>query len=302
MILDTHVHISLANQKVLHHKLEIKEYIAESSMIEEVKGILFLNPFDDKFCCPNSQKDSQVHKSVVRNISNKEYIILCGSCKTIHYKGEDVFRDDNIALLKLAIQHNMYALAFLTAPNLSIQNQIDFYEDNFPIFLGYKLHPTITMFPIDKLKIRSKKAVVVHCGNDKFASPKQIIDFAGRYEGNVIISHFARFDKRALKEISLLSNVWIDMSPFTFLFDLLKNNPEQLCDTWEYRGENKSVKHLFFDVAECVGYDKILFASDAPFGKFGKEIAFLEGLDLSTDYMACIKEKNAKVAFKINSQ
>lgn len=299
MFFDTHVHITLPEQKVLHHQLNIEEYVEILTNQQKGIGILFLNPFDDKYCCPNAFIDNQLHRSIVENISNKEYIIKCERCNTVHYRGGDVFRNDNIKLLELATNNKMYALAFLTAPNLSIQKQVDYYEYNYPEFLGYKIHSTISKFPADKLRINSKKTIVFHCGNDEYASPRKILKFAEKYQGNVIVAHFARFEKDALVEISEMSNVWVDMSPFTFLYNLIRTKKNQLCDTWGYTGEREDITNMFYEVAASVGYDKILFASDAPFGNIRKEIDFLENLNLSDENLLKIKEKNAKKAFRL---
>ena len=296
-MIDAHVHITLPNQRVLHHELEFKDYINEMEGLGGGKGILFLNPFDDKYCCPNSLSDDKLHKSIVHNVSHNMYNISCEYCKTIHYRGEDVFREDNVKLLELASEYNMYALAFLTAPNLSVQNQVDYYESKYPAFIGYKIHPTISMFPADKLDISSNKPIVFHCGNDRFASPEQLIDFANKYSGNVIIAHFARFDKHTLIEISHMDNVWIDMSPFTFLYGLIKTRPEQICDIWSDINYEDDVKKFFDVVASCVGIEKIIFASDAPFGNLSREKKFVDGLHLMSGEYYQVMEGNARCAF-----
>lgn len=298
MLIDTHVHITLPDQDVLHHKLSLEEYIIKLDEIGGGKGVLFINPFDNKYCCPNSIADGRLHKSRIINNDSRNYSIMCERCNSVHYIGEDVFRDDNIRLLQMAKENKMYALAFLTAPNLSIQNQVDFYEKNYPEFLGYKIHPTIMMFPADKLSINSKKTIVFHCGNDEYASPNQILKFAENYSGNVVIAHFARFDKESLQEISERDNVWVDMSPFTFLYGLTESRPNQLCcSPNDYTYGN--VQELFMALVECVGYDKIIFASDDPFGDLSKEVEFIKHLNLDVLELELIKVNNAKKAFGI---
>lgn len=299
MFIDTHVHITLPNQEVLHHKLSLGEYIMKLDEIGGGKGVLFINPFDNKYCCPNSMADERLHKSKIINNDCRTYSIMCECCNSVHYTGEDIFREDNIRLLQMANESEMYALAFLTAPNLSIQNQVDFYEKHYPEFLGYKIHPTIMMFPADKLSINSKKTIVFHCGNDEFASPKQILKFAENYLGNVVIAHFARFDRQTLKEISQLENVWIDMSPFTFLFGLRKTRPEQLCDIWREIDDEDNMKTMFDAVASCVGIERILFASDDPFGDLYKEKEFMDSLNLMDNELYQIMEGSARCAFGI---
>lgn len=299
MLIDTHVHITLPNQTVLHHRLSLEEYIIKLNEIGGGKGVLFINPFDNKYCCPNSMKDERLHKSKIVNNDSRNYSIMCECCNSVHYTGEDVFRNDNIKLLQMAKDNEMYALAFLTAPNICIQNQVDFYEKNYPEFLGYKIHPTIMMFPADKLSISSKKTIVFHCGNDEYASPNQIMKFAENYLGNVIIAHFARFDRQSLIEISHMKNVWIDMSPFTFLFGLRKTKPGQLCDTWKDINCEDNIKMMFDAVARCVGVEKILFASDDPFGDLCKEKEFVDSLNLMDKEFYQIMEGNARCAFRI---
>ncbi len=298
MFIDTHVHITLPNQAVLHHKLSLEEYIIKLDEIGGGKGVLFINPFDNKYCCHNSIVDGRLHKSKIINNDSRNYSIMCEGCNSVHYVGEDIFRDDNVRLIQMAKENGMYALAFLTAPDKSIQNQVDFYEKNYPEFLGYKIHPTIMMFPADKLSINSNKTIVFHCGNDEYASPNQILKFAENYSGNVVIAHFARFDKAALKEISRRDNVWIDMSPFTFLYGLIESRPNQLCCSLnDYTYE--SAQELFMSLVECVGYDKIIFSSDDPFGDLKKEAEFIKDLNLDTLELELIKVNNAKKAFGI---
>lgn len=56
---------------------------------------------------------------------------------------------------------------------------------------------------------------------------------------------------------------------------------------------------MFYEVAGYVGYDKILFASDTPFGKIRNEIDFLDNLKLSDENLLKIKEKNEKKHFDL---
>lgn len=302
MIIDTHVHISLKSQKILHHRLMIEEYMSKIERIGGGKGIFFLNPFDIDYCCPNSLIDSKLHKSIVRNISDKVYSISCSCCKSTHYQGEDVFREKNITLLELAKEMNMYTLAFLSASEKAIQNQVDFYEENCPGFLGYKIHPTIMMCAADTFKIKSKKTIVFHSGNDEYASPKRILKFAENYAGNVVIAHLARFDRNSLIEISHMDNVWVDTSPYTFLYERIKSKPNQLCNTWGYDGEDCRAMELFLELADCVGYEKLLFASDEPFGDVIKEYQFVSENGLDSMVVKKITETNAERAFGIKDE
>lgn len=294
MIIDAHVHITLPIQKVLHHRLYIGEYKKEMEKLGGI-GIIFLNPFDDKYCCPNAFGATDLHKSVVCKSKLDKYRILCEKCGSVHYEGTDVFRDSNAAILKVANQVGYKALAFLSAQNPVLQKQVDYYENEFPDFIGYKIHPTIMMCAADEMNIESKKTIVFHSGNDSYASPKQIINFAKRYEGNVVIAHMARFDMQALKEIAVLENVWVDTSPFTFLYSLICDKPNQVYNVaeWNVLG----MEELFFKLMECVGYKKIIFSSDAPFGNLTKELSFINGLNLSKYESACILKNNAIEAF-----
>lgn len=297
MIFDTHVHISLPSQNILHHNMNIDSYV---DMLQEVgggKAILCLNPHDEKYMCRNAFIDNKLHKSCVESYNSNIYKIRCTRCNTYHYIGEDVFRDRNVELLECANKYNLYTLAFLTGTNYNIQKQSDFYESFYPDFVGYKVHPTITMFPIDQLYLCSKKPVLVHCGVDKFSSPLQIINFAKKYKGNVIIAHWARFDKVTLKQISEMENIWIDTSPYTFLFSLFQNKPEQIF----YDNEEKTIKDFFLQLMNFVGVDKILFASDSPWGNLIDEVSFINQLDLDKEDKAKILYKNAYTAFKLTN-
>lgn len=302
MIIDTHVHITLPEQKVLHHSLSIENYIKELDSLGGGKGIVFLNPFDDDFCCPQSFTSDALHKSMITTYSRENYRIMCELCKTAHFIGEDVFRNKNVRALELAQEYGMYAMAFLTAPSSLVQKQVDFYEQTYPDFLGYKIHPTIMMYPVDELYIDSKKTIVFHCGKDTYASPKQILDFAKSYKGNVVIAHFARFDKSALKEVSERDNVWIDISPFTFLYNLIDKKPNQLCDTWGYENKKNQANELFENLIEYVGINKVMFASDAPFGNLSKEFEFIQQLCLSKNEIKQIMKENAIVAFGLGDK
>lgn len=297
MIIDAHVHITLPKQKTLHHSLRAEDYFRDLNSVGGGKGILFANPFDSNYCCPNAFIGSSLHKSAVVNDSYSSYSIMCKKCNTIHYKGEDVFRDINLHLQRIAKEFDSYALAFLSAPSLSIQNQVDYYEEHHAEFLGYKIHPTIMMQPIDELRIESKKPVLIHSGNDEYASPQRIAHFAKSYKGKVIIAHFARFDSETLANIRNSDNVWVDMSPFTYLFGLISRKPNQLCETWGY--EEKQAVDMFFELIEYVGVERVIFASDAPFGDLKKEIAFINSLGLSKSDYERIMKNNAIEAFGI---
>jgi predicted TIM-barrel fold metal-dependent hydrolase len=260
------------------------------------RAIIFLNSFDSDYCCPKSFEDVRLHKSAVVDCDEKEYQIKCVCCNTTHYKGEDVFREENVELLKAANKFNLDTLAFITAPKKSIQNQIDYYENYYPGFLGYKIHPTIMMYPAENLCVKSAKTIVFHSGNDYYSSPHQIIKFAKRYEGNVVIAHFARFDKSSLQTISKMDNVWVDTSPFTYLYSLLLNKPHRLCCENEHKGINDLLYHLI----DMVGCEKVLFASDSPWGNLSDEVNFIKGLNFNDDELKKILYTNACDAFNID--
>lgn len=101
-MIDSHVHISLDSQSILHHKMRISDYL--SHIDDSSRNIAFFkNPFDNKFCCPKAfEEKNKLHKSCVVDVNNNYYKIICKRCGSVHYEGEDVFKNDNIELLKLA--------------------------------------------------------------------------------------------------------------------------------------------------------------------------------------------------------
>ncbi len=299
MIIDAHVHITLKEQNAFHHLLRIEDYLAICRSIGKVCPIVFLNPFNNKFLCKKYLHDRKGHQSRVIALGSEEYGIKCEKCGGFHYVGCDVFREENVSILDLANNVGAYALAFLSAPTASVQRQVDFYEERYPDFLGYKIHPTIIKCPIDEYDISSKKTLLVHCGNDEFSAPRKIVELAKRYKGNVIVAHWARFDREVLSEIAYMDNVWVDTSPFLFLLRLSRTKPNLLRAELGNHKLMLQPEAFFQELISLVGIRKVLFASDAPFGDLQEEFSFILGADLNEADIRRITYENAIEAYAI---
>lgn len=277
-MIDTHVHITPSSATAIHHGITMNEYIAGAMEVGITKADAFLNPFISGFLCPHSQN----HKvGIIRGQGMDECVIKCVDCGCTIYKGNDMFYSHNLALADECRKacFPIHPIAFLAMPYPQLDRCIAKYELT-GLFAGYKLHPTICrQSPKDIPRLSCNRPVIIHSGVGQYENPEFAIDFARNYPGPVVIAHCARFNKAVLNAVREMDNVWIDTSPFTFLWDLYQTKPHRL---YLQGIESYSTPNdLFYKVLEIVGEDKIIFASDEPFGDLKKEVDFIKTLMLT---------------------
>jgi len=155
------------------------------------------------------------------------------------------------------------------------------------VFYGIKLHPYIQKFEIDDKKMYPayemlsslKMPVLFHTGCDPFndklknAFPEKIATIHKEFPDLIIIgAHLGALNMYDEAEKCIIgTDIYIDVS------DSVK-----FCGIKQY--ERILKKH---------DPDKILFASDCPMGDPQEELAFLERINLGSDFMEKILYKNA---------
>ena len=289
-MIDTHVHITPASASAIHHGITLNEYTAVAKTAGISKAYAFLNPFISGFLCPHSPN----HKvGITLGQRNNECVIKCIDCGCTIYRGVDLFYSNNITLANECSKSSLpiQPIAFLATPYIQLDARILEYEKT-GLFAGYKLHPTICrQSPTDIPQLSCNRPIIIHSGVGCYENPEYAIQFARNYAGPVIIAHCARFNKSVLNLAREMDNVWIDTSPFTFLWNLYKTKPHRLY--LEESQQFSTPKELFYNMMEIVGEDKVVFASDAPFGNLTKETEFIKSLALTPTQYRKITYQNA---------
>lgn len=295
-MIDTHVHITPKVAIGIHHSISLEQYAEQASKFGINHAIVCLNPFVKGYLCP----DDKSHKVFVHQTSDETYEVRCTNCGKLIYAGYDVFFEHNQALCLECntAPFEIGALAFVVAPFKILDKLIAKYEQ-IDGFCGYKIHPTICNQSISDIPIvPSEKPILFHSGVGNNENPALEVEFAKKYKGNVIIAHCARFNKKVLNQIRESDNIWIDTSPFSFLWNLYESKRHKL-----YLDESCLISNpseLMKYVIDEVGIEKIIFSSDAPFGDVTKEILFFNDLGLSKEEYSQITSKNGYTAYKFN--
>lgn len=289
-MVDTHAHITPTTATAIHHEITLNEYTAAAKAAGISKIYVFLNPFISGFLCPHSPK----HKvEITSGQRNNEYVIKCVDCGCIVYRGVDLFYSHNISLADECSKSNLdvQPIAFLASPYKQLNERISEYEET-GLFAGYKLHPTIChQSPADIPRLTCNRPIIIHSGVGCYEDPENAIQFARNYPGPVIIAHCARFKRSVLTLVREMDNVWIDTSPFIFLWNLYETKPHRLY----LKGSQQfsTPKELFYNMLETVGEDKVVFASDEPFGNLKTETEFIKSLALTPTQYRKITHQNA---------
>ncbi len=155
---------------------------------------------------------------------------------------------------------------------------------------GVKLHPDFQQFKIDDyrcLKIyelceEADLPILMHCGDYRydFSNPNRMAPVLKIYTGLTLIgAHFGGWSvwDDAVENLAGIPNFYVDCSSsFGFL-------PPEKVQT----------------ILRRYGADHVLFGSDYPMWDIGKELAFLNTLDLDESEKRCILNSNAKKIFRI---
>lgn len=249
-------------------------------------------------------RDNQVEPFLDREITNfldlQKHMKKNGIDKLVvvpHYtlKQEDAFKNNKIVLETIEKLENVYGGLWVSP-----------LEEN-----KEKTEEVLKSLPIQKIKAlkicpqswpKGKQTMNPDSWKEVFKEiMEKIIDSAKKHDlvlhmhtgtGNSDISHYAKFVEKYGKGLKI-QFVHMGSSPgghFAFIprfIEWLKQGHDFYCDTAETRGfaPNFLIKELLKKYPE--GLDRVLFASDNPWGKFESEFWKIEGINCEDE----IKEK-----------
>jgi len=283
-MIDSHVHLDLPNEEYITTKSFLVKNLLENMQKYNVSNsVVFLNAGFKKLYCLNFLDKSHKTKLVS---DEKTCKLVCAKCGKVLYNGKDCFHDYNIKLLEeVKPYNNLKPLVFLASCPDTINEEVEFFENKYGNeFYGYKIYPRLFSTTMNNIDINSTKPVLIHDTHSDLVYSQSIIDFAKRYKGNVIVAHAGHFKTIMFDAVNKLPNLYMDFSPFCFLFDG--------CDEEQ---KKNALKVLLFNVNN----DKIFFGTDAPYGDYKEEIEFVKNLNLDKEVFEKITRINAQKVFNI---
>lgn len=309
-IIDTHMHINLNCNSGYYRNKKIEEY---NKTIENTNIAFFIpsiNPKTtifscDKDCsneceilsnkkeivCPVNCNKRNRHRVKIVDGLQGSLIAYCTQCNKIIYEGKDPIRKYNIELIDICKDSNSMPNLLLTLSNTTINEEILFYEKNYPnLFLGYKIHQTTNMRSINEIiKVDSLRPILIHCDSHEYDSIENAIEFSKRYKGNIILAHSYLLTNSNL--ISNCNNIYFDICPT----DNFKQNKENINHNHNY----DLYSNMFKAAINYLPEDKLLFGTDWPYGNVEKNIKEIEKSNIKPKTKQKILSLNAKKAYHI---
>lgn len=257
----------LNNYKLIDFHVHEKYY-------KSIFQIVFPSLFIDEISCDN-------HIVRCDYTDGAKYRFVCTTCNKTIYYGEDPYVKYNKNLIFNKHKNQIVFPVIMVSPQ--IDKEIEYYEKKFnQRFIGFKLHPNFSEYKIQEVTTQKNRIFLFHSGIGEMENPNNIIKFAKNCPGCVIIAHLARFNKKVFDNIKNMDNVYLDCSSLKLLWNTYKNNRSRLFNT-DYLGEFCSPLDMLQKCINYIGSEKILFASDAPYGSVKEDLAFIKGLDVN-DY------------------
>lgn len=271
--IDAHIHVNIGGTVNRFPDFDVSQYIADQQHNKAYKNYLFLNPTFLNLLCPLDK----THRVAVRDTN--EYNTLefyCTICKKVIYRGSDPYHKANIALLQFSqTRKEVVPFIFLAMSNNTIPHELNFFENSFAnSYCGYKIHPSLNRRnPVELIKLKSKRPIIIHSSTGDFAAPGNISQFALNYAGNVSIAHLASFDSSFLN-YDIPANIFFDCSPLSVLANEYKNHDENVFCDQENIDENDQVDFML----KFLNRSNVMFATDAPWSNREKELQFINKL------------------------
>ncbi len=325
---DSHVHVMGGSHDVIvGNDYNFETFLAKKPDIIH-KSIVFLNPFRKDLYPAFAKISPYPYRSKVFNyvqqstpyrglgLSNTELIkykvdkvkvsdgnrgvrFVSFQGLSCFYEGEDPFHDENEGLINKCKSENertgtknLLPYLYLTLSNTTMQRELDYFErEHTGDFFGIKVHPNLCSRKMSEINFNSKYPLIIHCGVGESDDPKDILEFAKRYKGNVMFAHYARFSPEVLTAIKNSKNMYIDTSP-TYLAGQIVNEETNKYFESDLTQSVSSTTELFQRLIEAVGEDKVVFGSDAPWGSQEKAQEFCDDLALDPGVKKKIFESN----------
>jgi predicted TIM-barrel fold metal-dependent hydrolase len=241
----------------------------------------------------------------------KKIICKCPKCGKITAKLDcDPYRKYNIKLAreisKLKMNGKIIPFFVIHLQNPFFKEELEFYLKKYKKF-GIKLHTFTSKRSALYVKNHFKNVkvpILIHTGHEDYTSPKEIIEFAKEYEGNVLMAHAARLSKKYLNKINYIKNLFVDVAPLTSFYKrILANDYTTILENKTTFKKVNSPEKLYYFLLKQVSYKKLLFGTDAPWcNKFGQgyeqEISIFRNLKVKKNIKEKIAYKNYELFLK----
>ena len=285
VINDIHRHVVFEETKCFPHNTFCEFVKNHSPHIENCA--IFLNPhYKRLYDCPFG------HQYMVVDVDNDKIKFECAKCKKVSYVGTDPYREGNIKLIEMCNSYShLYPFIYLSLSDNTMQHEVEYFESNFESrFWGIKVHPQFCGRKMSDIYFDSHYPMVIHCGVSEYDNPMDVIQFAKRYSGNVVLAHLARCEETVLKEISKTKNLFIDTSPTYLPFQIVRREADRYFQN--VISNVDSVTQLFKNLINVVGVEKIIFGTDAPWGNDDETMRLYEEIDIPSIQKARIFRDN----------
>ena len=154
------------------------------------------------------------------------------ACPNILPSKENPYRKENELILSAAQKNNRLIPFMFIHPFL---DKVEYIQSNQHYFAGFKIYCSAKEMEYQYQDMPNTeifrylngidKPLIAHIGMHEGERAKNIINTIELYKGPVIITHAARFFDQDLKNISILKNVYLDVSPLNVMLTNKKYLP-----------------------------------------------------------------------------
>lgn len=294
---DAHSHIRITNDDKKNTQ-NINEYILNMKKNGIKEAIVMVDPFIDELKCPLNSN----HYVKTKNGTKPGHIICkCTFCQKVVYEGIDPFIKYNIYLMdKLTMYSNLHVYPVISVTDTSMQWLIDYYQDLFgPKLEGIKAYTGLSAYSLDDLKpVRCNVPMLVHEGTYQNQNPAKMIQFIKKFNNYFQIAHFAGLELDAINELKKIDNVFIDVSPATYMFDyyIAQNHNGGLFN----KNKILSLEDMYYMLLSNFDLSRIVWGSDTPYSTQDMELdAILKSKIFTQTEKELVLCKNIRKIIKI---
>jgi len=264
-MIDSHVNVIINPEYYFNNTGYGLEHCLKEMGISGVnQAVIFLNPAIKTIFCTKNLK----HRILFEKGNSVGKIkVFCLGCGNILYEGENPYRRLNENMINAVDwgKRTLYPIVYLPLVPENIEDDVRFFERKYRgKFFGYKIQPSLSNRKVTEIEtFDSNYPVFIHLGKDDVANPLNVIPFALKYNGNVVITHFAKFNKEIFRWINSLENLYMNTSPASLMFETIIKNPKKLFST-AFLGKLDDVYSLYRSVLKLVDENKVVYGSDYP--------------------------------------
>lgn len=289
LINDIHHHVVCERTTSFSH-YTFDTFLKSHSLIKG-KTTLFLHPqYKRLYSCQEG------HRCRVIDVDDGVRFV-CESCGKIFYQGSDPYREGNEKLIEMCKGYdNLYPFLYLTLSDSTMQQEMDYFEKNYmSSFYGIKVHPNLCSRKMSEIGFTSNYPMIIHCGMTEYDNAKDIITYAQRYPGKVILAHLARCEESVLKLVAKSNNIYIDTSPTYLPFQVAEKLTNRYFSS--VLTDTNNITQLFRNLIDVVGKEKIIFGTDIPWGNIEEARTLYEELALPENQKKSIFQDNFDAMF-----